>query len=80
MINDLTVGHPLKLIIWFALPLLLGNLFLQLYQISDMIIVGHLISVNALAAIGIFDDCVRLYRRPDRDYGTAIRRPRLRRC
>ncbi|MBQ8672192.1 MAG: MATE family efflux transporter [Alphaproteobacteria bacterium] len=52
MINDLTIGHPLKLIIKFALPLLLGNLFMQLYQISDMIIVGHLISVNALAAIG----------------------------
>lgn len=52
MINDLTVGHPLKLIIKFAIPLLVGNLFLQLYQISDMIIVGHLISVNALAAIG----------------------------
>jgi len=52
MINDLTVGHPLKLIVKFALPLLIGNLFLQLYQISDMIIVGHLISVNALAAIG----------------------------
>ena len=52
MINDLTVGHPLKLIVKFALPLLFGNLFLQLYQISDMIIVGHLISVNALAAIG----------------------------
>lgn len=52
MINDLTVGHPLKLIIKFAIPVLLGNLFLQLYQISDMIIVGHLISVNALAAIG----------------------------
>lgn len=52
MTNDLTVGHPLKLIIWFALPLLLGNLFMQLYQISDMIIVGHLISVNALSAIG----------------------------
>ncbi|MBQ9270823.1 MAG: MATE family efflux transporter [Alphaproteobacteria bacterium] len=52
MTNDLTVGHPLKLIIKFAIPLLLGNLFLQLYQISDMIIVGHLISVNALAAIG----------------------------
>ena len=52
MINDLTTGHPLKLIVQFAIPLLLGNLFLQLYQISDMIIVGHLISVNALAAIG----------------------------
>lgn len=52
MINDLTRGHPLKLIIQFALPLLIGNLFLQLYQISDMIIVGHLIDVRALAAIG----------------------------
>lgn len=52
MINDLTVGHPLKLIVKFALPLLLGNLFMQLYQVSDMMIVGHLISVNALAAIG----------------------------
>ena len=52
MINDLTVGHPLKLIVQFALPLLLGNLFMQLYQVSDMMIVGHLINVNALAAIG----------------------------
>lgn len=52
MTNDLTVGHPLKLIIKFALPLLLGNLFMQLYQVSDMIIVGHLININALAAIG----------------------------
>ncbi len=52
MINDLTCGHPLKLIIQFALPLLVGNLFMQLYQISDMIIVGHLIDVKALAAIG----------------------------
>lgn len=52
MTNDLTIGNPLTLIIKFAIPLLLGNLFMQLYQISDMIIVGHLISVNALAAIG----------------------------
>lgn len=52
MINDLTVGHPLKQIVQFALPLLIGNLFMQLYQISDMIIVGRLISVQALAAIG----------------------------
>lgn len=52
MINDLTIGHPLKCIIKFAIPLLLGNLFMQLYQISDMIIVGHLIDVSALAAIG----------------------------
>lgn len=52
MINDLTTGNPLKLIIKFAIPLLLGNLFMQIYQISDMLIVGHLISVDALAAVG----------------------------
>ncbi len=52
MINDLTTGNPVKLIIKFALPLLIGNLFMQLYQISDMIIVGRLINVQALAAIG----------------------------
>ena len=52
MINDLTVGNPIKLIIKFALPLLIGNLFMQLYQISDMIIVGRLFNVDALAAIG----------------------------
>ena len=53
MINDLTVGNPIKLIIKFALPLLIGNLFMQLYQISDMIIVGRMINVDALAAIGV---------------------------
>jgi len=52
MINDLTTGNPIKLIIKFALPLLIGNLFMQLYQISDMIIVGRLINIQALAAIG----------------------------
>ncbi|MBR1904318.1 MAG: hypothetical protein IJ824_03970 [Alphaproteobacteria bacterium] len=52
MINDLTIGSPIKLIIKFALPLLIGNLFMQLYQISDMVIVGRLINVQALAAIG----------------------------
>ncbi len=52
MINDLTKGNPLFLIIKFAIPILLGNIFMQIYQISDMIIVGHLISIDALAAIG----------------------------
>ena len=52
MIKDLTVGNPLKLIIEFALPLFLGNLVMQIFQLSDMIIVGRLIGVNALAAVG----------------------------
>lgn len=52
MIQDLTLGNPLKLIIKFAIPILLGNLVMQIFQLSDMIIVGRLIGVNALAAVG----------------------------
>ena len=42
MIKDLTRGNPLKLVTIFALPILLGNLFQQLFQISDILIVGRL--------------------------------------
>jgi len=52
MIKDLTKGTPLKLIIIFALPILLGNVFQQLFQISDVLIVGRLLGVDALAAVG----------------------------
>ena len=52
MTNDLTIGNPLTLIIKFAIPLLLGNLFLQIYQISDMVIVGRLLGTETLAAVG----------------------------
>lgn len=52
MIKDLTAGNPTKLIIQFSIPLLLGNILQQLYNISDIIIVGRLIGVNALAAVG----------------------------
>ena len=52
MIQDMTSGNPTKLIVKFAIPLLIGNVFQQLYNISDIIIVGRLIGVNALAAVG----------------------------
>ncbi len=52
MIKDMTAGNPTKLILKFAVPLLIGNIFQQLYQISDIIIVGRLIGINALAAVG----------------------------
>jgi len=48
---DLTSGHPLKVIILFTLPLLLGNLFQQLYNVVDSMIVGRYISDQALAAV-----------------------------
>jgi len=52
MIQNLTSGRPSKLILLFCLPLLIGNLFQQLYNITDALIVGRLLGVNALAAVG----------------------------
>ena len=52
MVQNMTAGSPAKLILMFALPLLIGNLFQQLYQISDILIVGRLIGIEALAAVG----------------------------
>lgn len=52
MIKDLTKGSPLKLISWFAFPILLGNIFQQLFHISDILIVGRLLGVKSLAALG----------------------------
>ncbi len=52
MDRDLTTGSPLKKILAFCLPLLIGNLFQQCYAIVDSIIVGHFLGVEAFAAIG----------------------------
>ncbi len=50
--KDLTNGNERKLIFQFALPMLLGNVFQQLYNIVDSIIVGNFIGKEALAAVG----------------------------
>lgn len=52
MEKDMTKGSPMKLILGFAVPLLLGLLFQQFYSMVDTIIVGHYLGVNALAAVG----------------------------
>lgn len=52
MIKDMTTGAALKLILLFSLPILLGNVFQQLYQLADIFIVGRLLGENALAAVG----------------------------
>lgn len=51
-IRVLTEGNPLKLIMVFAVPLLIGNIFQQLYSLADTLIVGRLIGVEALASVG----------------------------
>lgn len=50
--RDLTKGSPAKLILMFTVPLLIGNVFQQFYNMIDMIIVGQTLGKNALAAVG----------------------------
>ena len=52
MIKDLTQGKPMRIIISFAIPLLLGMLFQQFYSLVDTVIVGKTLGVDALAAVG----------------------------
>lgn len=52
MINDMTKGNPLRIFIFFSIPLLIGNVFQQLYSMVDTIIVGRFVGVDALAAVG----------------------------
>lgn len=50
--KDLTKGNEAKLIFQFAVPMLLGNIFQQLYQIVNSVIVGRYLGEKALAAVG----------------------------
>ena len=52
MAKDMTSGKPIKLIWNFTIPLLIGNLFQQLYNMADTFIVGRTIGVHALASVG----------------------------
>lgn len=53
MTKDMTTGSEMKHIISFMIPVLLGNWFQNFYNITDSIIVGQFLGVNALAAIGL---------------------------
>ena len=53
--KNMTTGKPGKLILSFALPLMLGNVFQQLYTVVDTMVVGKYLGVNALAALGAAD-------------------------
>lgn len=49
---NMTEGSAVKLLIIFAIPMMIGNIFQQLYNVADSIVVGKLIGADALAAIG----------------------------
>lgn len=50
--QDMTKGNPTKLILFFTLPMLLGNIFQQFYSMADTFIVSRTIGVDAFAAVG----------------------------
>ena len=52
MTKDMTSSSPLKLILTFSVPLLIGNIFQQLYNMVDTLIVGRYLGVDALAGVG----------------------------
>ncbi len=58
--KDLTRGKPIKLIAGFALPILLGNLFQQAYNLADLIIIGQNLGNDSIAAVGSVTPLVTL--------------------
>lgn len=50
--TDMLTGHPGKALFFFAMPMILGNLFQQLYNMADSVIVGKYVGEDALAAVG----------------------------
>lgn len=51
-VRDMTKGNPGRLILMFAVPLMIGNVFQQLYTMVDTVVVGQVAGVQALAALG----------------------------
>ena len=51
-VRDMTKGNPGRLILVFAVPLMIGNVFQQLYTMVDTVVVGQVAGVQALAALG----------------------------
>ena len=51
-VYSMTEGSPAKLLLRFTIPMLIGNLFQQLYNMVDSIVVGRFVGSNALAAVG----------------------------
>ena len=59
-IVDMTVDRPIQKIIIFTLPLIIANLFQQIYNMADIMIVGRYINTNALASVGVTSPIIQL--------------------
>lgn len=62
-ITNMTEGKPAKLILTFALPLMIGNIFQQLYTVVDTMVVGRALGVSALGTALIQHLLLLLYQK-----------------
>lgn len=53
MVNDMTTGNSARKIFFFSLPLLIGTVFQQVYNLADSAIVGKILGTNPFAAVGL---------------------------
>lgn len=60
-VKDMTVGSPARLLLNFAFPLFIGNIFQQLYNMVDSVVVGNFVSQNALGSIGTTNSVTFLF-------------------
>lgn len=58
---DMTVGNETSLLLKFSLPMLVGNIFQQFYNMVDSVVVGNYVGKNALAAVGMTSSLTFLY-------------------
>lgn len=58
---NMTKGNPVYLLLVFAIPMLIGNLFQQMYNLADSVIVGKGVGANALAAVGATNSVTFLF-------------------
>ena len=58
MEKNLAVGSPAKVIVNFTVPIFIGNVFQQFYNMADTVIVGKFVGNAALAAVGACGRCV----------------------
>ena len=53
MVRDMTQGNPLKVMTIFAIPMFIGSVFQQVYNLVDSMVVGKYVGDQALAAVGV---------------------------
>ena len=61
MAKDMTVGSPARAMLLFTLPMVAGNLFQQMYNVADSVIVGNFVGADALGAVGVTSSVTFLF-------------------